>query len=271
MKLKTIYKSLSIILLTLTNLVVSNAATTFKDNDNKIILQLEENEVAIFGYGSLMLREQIHAPIDNLYTGPFIQANLRDFKRTWSTRYSNRYQLEFIDENGNTFIPESTTALNAEFSSGSIVNGMIFVCSKSELKDYDERESSYNRIKINDHLENICILGGDAFVYSAKPDHFFPSENCTNEETAIMLYYIDIIEKALGVQGKEFAQEYKESTQALPLHLIFELEVFRQAFGKYRVYTPTQSKIKYGFSKSFNQISNKAFLNRLAAFYAKNS
>lgn len=129
------------------------------------------------------------------------------------------------------------------------MNGMIFVCSKSELESYDERESSYNRIKINDRLENVYVLGGDAFIYSAKPDCFFPTENGTKEETAIMFFYIDIIEKALKVEGKEFAQDYRESTQALPLHLVFDLEVIRQAFGKYRIYTPNQSQIKYGFAK----------------------
>lgn len=243
MKINTNHILITIALVFINHSIIE-AATTFKDNDNRIVLQLEENEVAIFGYGSLMLKTTLHNPH---YSGPFIQAKLYDFKRSWTVRYPNIYQLEFIDENGNVFTPKSTTALNVEPSHGSIVNGMIFVCSKSELESYDERESSYNRIKINDQLGDICVLGGDAFVYSAKSDCFFPAETSTKEETAIPFFYIDIIEKALEVQGKEFAQDYRESTQALPLHIVSDLEVIRQAFGKYRICMPDQSKIKFGF------------------------
>lgn len=124
-------------------------------------------------------------------------------------------------EEGEYFTPPTTTCLNIEPSEGSSVNGMLFVCSKEELEYYDEREFTYDRIEINDLLEDVSIMGGKAYAYTAKPAYFRPSEEELPQTTVIPLFYIQVIEKALYRLGKDFAIEYHESTQSLPYHLIF--------------------------------------------------
>lgn len=184
-----------------------------------ITLHLKEDEVAIFAYGSLMLASELH---HQPYSGPFIQAKLSGFKRSWSASYPNERKYSFSDANGDTFIPETFTYLNVEPSPGSEVNGMIFVCSKSALKFYDKRESIYDRVKINDYLKGVSITGGDAYVYTAKPNHLVPTENLTPYQTVIPRYYIQTIKKALSILGNDFFKDFINSTQPLPLPLVFE-------------------------------------------------
>lgn len=189
------------------------------DLNGKIVLQLDDNEIAIFGYGSLMLLEALENP---LYTGPFIQAELSGFKRTWSALYPNLEQWEFEDDSGNTFVPKSITYLNIEPCSNCKVNGMLFIISENELNSYDYREDSYNRIKINDSLLNISVLGGNAYAYTAKPKNHFPTnKNTSNHDTIITQHYVEIIEEALDILGKKFTQEYDNSSQPLPSQLVF--------------------------------------------------
>lgn len=195
------------------------AAKVFCDSDNRVTLTLDNDEVAIFGYGSLMLREQLHPTTnadDNIYSGPFIKAQLSGFKRSWSTSSSSLH-----DNDDEDYIILNTIYLNIEPASNSKVNGIIFVCLKSELTSYDRRESSYNRINITDKL-NISVLGGNVFAYTAKPTHFFPTENATKDEAVIWQYYVDIIDEALTTLGDEFREDYYNSSQPLPTHLVVE-------------------------------------------------
>lgn len=193
----------------------------YRDPNGKIVLKLEDNEIALFGYGSLMVLEELH---DQDYTGPFIEAELLGFKRTWSARYPNFYQdLELVDLNGNYFFTDSFTYLNIEPCYNCKMNGMLFVITEDELESYNRRESSYNRININDNLLNITILGGNAYAYSAKPNHHFPTNKSTSKyETIIWEHYVDIIEDALNTMGEKFTEDYLDSSQPVPYHLLAE-------------------------------------------------
>lgn len=189
------------------------------DLNGKTVLQLEDNEIALFSYGSLMLLEELHDP---LYTGPFIQAELSGFTRAWSARYPNSMQWQFADHNNYFFIPKSITYLNLEPCTNCHVNGMIFIIKAEDLDSYDKREAMYNRIKINDSLVNISVLGGNAYTFTAKSQNHFPTNNnISKNDTVIAKYYPEIIQKALNIQGEKFTQDYINSSQPLPLHLVF--------------------------------------------------
>lgn len=189
------------------------------NDESKLTLQLEADEVAIFGFGSLMHVDQLERPADDPYTGPFIMARLRGFKRSWSAHYPN--WVNFTDEEGRYFKPITVTYLNIEPCENSRVNGMLFVCSRKDLELYDFRESSYDRIRVNDYLEGIAILGGDAYAYMAKPEKFHPTEMLAASQTVIASWYIDIIDEALEILGEDFRTEFNESTQSLPYWLVY--------------------------------------------------
>lgn len=215
---------ITILIFSLTPITSIFAAQVFQDPvNNHTILLLNQDEVAIFGYGSLMLKEELDRQIDTTYSGPFLEAYLSGFKRTWSANYPNFNDDYFFDENEDDyFIPHGFTYLNIEPSPNATVNGMIFVCSKSDLKSYDKREANYNRINVTDKFPNIRVLGGDAIAYTAKPSRFFPTENATKNETIIFQYYVDILEQALDHLGLKFEEDYYNSTQPLPTLLVFE-------------------------------------------------
>lgn len=213
---------ITIFLFFLTFMISVVGAELHRTSNNQVTLLLKDDEVAIFGYGSLMLREQLHTITDdNIYNGPFIKAKLCGFKRSWSARYFFDF-VEGYDYNDSS-IPQSITFLNIQPDSNSIVNGMIFVCNKSELTYYDQRESIYDRIKITDKLLDICIVGGDAFAYTAKSTYFFPTENANKNETIIGQYYLDIIKEALTQRGDQFRKDYDNSTQPLPTQLVSKI------------------------------------------------
>lgn len=191
------------------------------DTREKLTVKLEEDEVAILGFGSLMLEETLHCSEEVSYSRPYIMARLKGFKRSWSIQYPNNDYFE--DENGVFFKPETTTCLNIERCEDSIMNGMLFVCSKAELESYDDREWPYDRIEINDFLEDVAVIGGKAYVYIAKPENFRPAEEMSSTETVISEYYIYVIEAALKRLGEDFSKEYYESTQPVPMHLVFNM------------------------------------------------
>ncbi len=191
------------------------------DEQKKLTLQLEEDEVAIFGYGSLMLEETLHcADQDVCDSRPYVMARLNEFKRSWSVQYPNDENFQAWD--GLLFKPQTKTCLNIERAQDSKVNGMLFVCSKAELESYDEREFPYDRIEISDLLEDVAVVGGKAYAYTAKPAYFRPSEELSSDETVIDSYYVFIIEYALKRLGKDFEEEYYKSTQPVPDHLVFD-------------------------------------------------
>lgn len=142
---------------------------------------------------------------------------MNEFKRSWSVQYPNDYYY-FEDQDGFLFKPQSTTCLNIEPSQGSKVNGMLFICSKGELESYDVRELPYDRIEINDLLDDVAVVGGKAYAYIAKLEFFRPSEEVSSDETVIRAR---VIESALKRLGKDFQEEYYKATQPMPYHLVF--------------------------------------------------
>ena len=80
------------------------------DRQSKLILQLEEDEVAIFGFGSLMLKETLHCDGEDICNSrPYVMARLKGFKRSWSAQYPNDDFFE--DEEGFFFKPRTVTYL----------------------------------------------------------------------------------------------------------------------------------------------------------------
>lgn len=191
------------------------------EGESNSILKIEPDEVAIFGYGSLMHKDHLERPADDPYTGPFIVTKLKGFKRSWSAHCMNKSNV--VCEEDRCFKPRTVTYLNIEPDEASEVNGVLFVCSRDELDLYDSRESPYNRIRINDRLGGVTVVGGDVYTYTAKPENFYPAEYLTLRDTVIRLQYVEIIEEALEILGEAFAADYFEFTQPVPAWLVYDV------------------------------------------------
>ena len=212
--MKTYIKNISLYLLTLLTITLttasSQAADISIDENRNPIVHLEDDEVAIFGYGSLMLCESLEDDLEHLYTGPFIQCHLNNFTRSWSANYLL----------GPSSPSKSITSLNIESKQGEIINGMLFVIKKSELANYDYRESNYNRLQVNDLVTDVTIQNGPIYTYSAKPQHTVHTENLSHSDTFIAEDYVEIINEALAILGDDFADEFRQSTQPTPENLV---------------------------------------------------
>lgn len=197
------------------------------NEQSKLTLKLEKDEVAIFGYGSLMLQETLHTQEEE-YKEPYIITAIKGFKRSWSVGYPNNYGFCFRDFNNEKeqnicFKPKTTLSLNVERSTNSKVNGLLFICSKNALQSYDAREYVYDRVKINDDLEDVQVIGGEAYVYTAKPEYYTLTENLEAHEAVIDAYYVGLIDFALQRMGKSFTEVFFETTKSIPEQLIKEL------------------------------------------------
>ena len=179
-------------------------------------LILENDELALFGYGSLMLKSSFAEDLTTQpYTDPFIQCSLKGYKRSWGVHYPNDEEDVFDALDGSEpFTPEYLTYLNIEKAKDSKVNGILAIAHiGEELEKFDYRESQYNQIKINDILEGVTVEGGPAYAYTGKSDSSWHTDSKEPKTSVITWDYLYIVQKALNEQDEAFGADYFNSTR----------------------------------------------------------
>lgn len=129
----------------------------------------------IFGYGSLVeSQSRARTSPSALYAAP---ANVAGIQRGW------------FDQVGGVSL--STTYLGAVRDPNSNCNGVIFQVSQQQLDAFDQRETGYNRERIDQ--ENITMLdgsksapGGDIWFYANREKRY------ASPECPIVQSYVDI-------------------------------------------------------------------------------
>jgi len=144
----------------------------------------------IFGYGSLINPESI------LTTAKFYNfhiAKLKGFARSWYKGSSGK-----------------TSVVGIEASSDSVINGSLFKILKSDLILFDNRERSYDRVRINEFLELDIDLASsfDCFTYVIK------KSEAPDSKAPLQLTYIDVIISGCLRIGVDFAREFIETTHS---------------------------------------------------------
>ena len=184
------------------------------------IIRLSEGEHALFGYGSLLSPESLERTLGRRYTGPFAVTGLRGWRRTWDIAMPDT-RFHFQDTDGAWVVPERILYLNVQPDDSCSINGVIFVVNENELADYDRREWIYDRVAVNDRLEDVRIEGGSAWVYVAKPEFLLaPPES--PHKGAVRQTYLNFLADGHSRLGEEFRQRYYESTDPVPQHLVVD-------------------------------------------------
>jgi hypothetical protein len=183
---------------------------------------IPEGHVGMFGYGSLMSKKLIDTGLlAEKYEGPFLSAHLKGYKRSWSFVWPStlpgfttdgQYYRSSILVEGDTIFPQNIHYLNIREDSNSVINGVLYIVPFADLSSYDGWELGYERFEVTDLISDYIVEGGPVFAYRALPEFTKdPSDDFT--ENIIEQSYMDIILDAFDYWGKEFEEEYQNSTE----------------------------------------------------------
>lgn len=184
-----------------------------------VTVELKDDETALFGYGSLLSIESLERTLGRHYTGPLYVSWLDGWRRTWDVAMPNR--TFYADFPTGQVYPEHILYLNIHRSSGSCVNGILFVVNSDDLASYDKREWIYNRIDVSGELSGACVPKGRAFVYVGKQERLMRGVT-TLQDAAVRNSYLEMLEVGLKEHGEDFRRQFEASTESVPQHLIIQ-------------------------------------------------
>ena len=177
------------------------------------VIELQAGEVALLGYGSLLLRSSMERTLGRPYERRRYPCHLSGWRRTWDSLYPNE-RFYFMNGEGDRTYPKNIVYLNVAPSAGTL-NGLVYVIQKSDLEGYDKREAVYDRVDVQSDLIDLQVRNGPVWMYVGKPEHVL-RRKAAREEAAIRRSYIDIVEAGLQELGPEFRAGYLQSTDTPP-------------------------------------------------------
>lgn len=201
--------------------------------EKKETFEIPEGYVGMFGYGSLMSKNFIETGLlGGNYEGPFLQARLRGYKRSWTFAWPSeipaatadgQYYKAAILSEGDTLYPQYLLYLNIREQPGTTLNGVLYRVPEADLPIYDEWEPGYERFEVTGLIEGYDISGGPVYAYRALPD--FEREPVGEPgRNVIERDYVKIIEEAFEYWGPAFEAEYRQSTEPVDGAIIWEVQ-----------------------------------------------
>ncbi|HRB70825.1 MAG TPA: hypothetical protein PK776_03165 [Flavobacterium sp.] len=176
-------------------------------------IKLEQDEVAIIGYGSLASTKSMEKSLGREYTGVFEVTRLKGWKRLWNVFMPNEkeYKKFYYLEKDSMVFPKRIIYLNIEKDPKSFLNCCLFVIKKEDLLKFDQREWIYSREDVSNDLENIKIVGGTAYAYVAL-DQFIVKKSMSKNNAAIRKTYLDFLDAAFQDRGEDYKKEFYQTT-----------------------------------------------------------
>ena len=205
---------ISVILL----IVVSCVSPDKSCEEVKASIYLNEGEVALFGYGSLVNVSSMEKTLNHKYSGPLILGYLKHWKRSWSVVMPNSYFYEKT-ANGNYF-PQYILYLNITPSVGSEVYGALFVIKKDELNGFKKREWIYDFKDVSAHIKDVNVVGGPVYSCVAKNKYFVSKPDI--DTMAVRSSYIETVENAYKSNGEESLEAFIKTTEGIPKKFIIK-------------------------------------------------
>lgn len=184
-----------------------------------ITVRLEPGEVAIFGYGSLLMRENVERSLGRAYEKAFVDCELVGWRRTWDIVMPNRTVV--AEREGQRFTPAKILYLNVRRQPATRLNGVLFVISHAELAVFDKREWIYMRQNVTRELRGVRLESGTAYMYVGMSNYHWDGTGSVRE-VAVRRSYLALMDEALRRRSPEFAAAYEASTQTVPAHLIVD-------------------------------------------------
>lgn len=189
------------------------------ESNNGPIVSLRPGEAGIFGYGSLLSRASLERTLGRKYEPALQTASLPGWRRTWDVRQPNR--AYYAESAQGRVYPENILYLNVTGQPGSVLNGVVIVVTAEQLAAFDQREWMYDRIAVTRDLHDVRIVGGDVFLYAAKPE-FVLRDVKSPRLAAVRATYLEIVETGLAALGPSFRASYERSTDPVPGDLVIE-------------------------------------------------
>jgi len=186
---------------------------------DEFTIRLEPGEVALFGYGSLLMRESIERSLGHAYDRPFVDCEVVGWRRIWDIAMPNRAIV--AEREGQRFTPARILYLNVRREPGTRLNGVLFVVSHAELAVFDKREWIYTRQNVTRELRGVALESGTVYMYVGMPNYHWDGTG-SFRDVAVRRSYLVLLDEALRRRPPEFAAAYEASTQTVPAHLIVD-------------------------------------------------
>lgn len=198
-------------------------------------LSLADGEVALLGYGSLLLRTSIAKSLGRPYDGPLLQVELTGWTRRWNAAMANR--AFYAETPEGELWPERILYLNIQRQAEARLNGVVMVVRESDLPSFDRRESIYDRVDVSADLREVKVTGGKpVYAYAGRAAHcverYEPLPALGLRQT-----YLDGVERALAEMPADYRETFAQTTEAVPRELVFadRLKAGEDPFGYGRV------------------------------------
>ncbi len=124
------------------------------------VIDLRPGQVAMFGYGSLLLQRSMEMTLGHPYTNICVPCDLAGWRRSFDVIMPNHSFYELSE--GAEFIPQNIIYLNVRPSNQDIVNGLLYILELEQIEAFDRREWIYDRHVITPALRGVSIRGGEA-------------------------------------------------------------------------------------------------------------
>lgn len=191
---------------------------------NNNTIRLEDGEVGIFGFGSLLSVNSLEKTLGRRYQKPSLICTITGWKRRWNITEPNEH-IYAVGATGR-FFPDRILFLNIEPLPGQVLNGVLLFIKEKELPVLDHRESVYNRIDITDQINEITLERGSVYTYVGMAEHV-DEQIDSPRKAAVQQSYLDTIEQALQLHGRSFRETYEASTEPVPEDLVIHDRVSR--------------------------------------------
>jgi hypothetical protein len=177
---------------------------------------IPQGKVGLIGYGSLMSKISMERTLGHPYTDKYFTVHIKGYERIWNGFEPNdgilRSTIAYYVMKGDTIYPKRTVFLNIQPSKNKLLNACLIIIDSAELKLFDKRELTYNRLNFNDKVQEFDIVNGNVYAYIAKPE--FTAKLVDNiEDNIIFREYVKTVEEeALLLLGEKFRDEYYSTT-----------------------------------------------------------
>lgn len=182
-------------------------------------VQLNNDETAIIGYGSLLSIPSITKTLGREYERPFIHCQLKCWRRTWNITMPNK--AFYYMESNTRIYPDHILYLNVYPDPDSQINCVLFVVKRDELEVMHDREWIYEPMDVTSNLIGTTVEGGQALIYSGREEYLKTFTKSTHD-VALRASYLRILNDALHKVDFGFRKEFEASTEKVPKHLIIE-------------------------------------------------
>jgi hypothetical protein len=184
----------------------------------KSTIYLNDDEIGMFGYGSLVNVSSMEKTLGNKYSGPIILSYLNNWKRDWSVVMPNSYFYE--ETTHGPHFPKYILYLNVTPSKGDEVYGALFVIKKDELEGFKQREWIYDFKDVCGQIKDVKVIGGPVYTCVAKDK--YRVGKLDKKTMAVRGTYINTVEGAYKSIGKKSLMEFDRTTEVIPGEFIIQ-------------------------------------------------